>query len=93
IDRVWAQYNSHVSTPAINKTLENIVKRHPPPSIGGKRPKFFYATQVSIHPPVFIFFVNRPDSIHLSYKRYLINQFKKQFGLNLIPIKVFFRER
>ncbi|OQY15802.1 MAG: ribosome biogenesis GTPase Der [Desulfobacterium sp. 4572_20] len=31
IDRVWAQYNSHVSTPAINKTLENIVKRHPPP--------------------------------------------------------------
>jgi len=93
IDRVWAQYNSHVSTSAINKTLENIVKRHPPPSIGGKRPKFFYATQASIHPPTFIFFVNRPDSIHLSYKRYLINQFKKQFGLNLIPIKVFFRER
>ena len=93
IDRVWAQYNSHVSTPAINKTLENIVKRHPPPFIGGKRPKFFYATQVSIHPPVFIFFVNRPDSIHLSYKRYLINQLRKQFGLHLIPIKVFFRER
>jgi len=93
IDRVWEQYNSQVSTPAINKTLENIVKRHPPPFIAGKRPKFFYATQVSIHPPVFIFFVNRPDSIHLSYKRYLINQFRKQFGLNLIPIKVFFRER
>jgi len=93
IDKVWIQYNSHVSTSAINKTLENIVKSHPPPFIGGKRPKIFYATQVSIHPPVFIFFVNRPDSIHLSYKRYLINQFKKQFGLNLIPIKVFFRER
>jgi len=93
IDRVWAQYNSHVPTPAINKTLENIVKKHPPPFIGGKRPKFFYATQVSIHPPVFIFFVNRPDSIHLSYKRYLINQLRKQFGLHLIPIKVFFRER
>jgi GTP-binding protein len=93
VDRVWAQYNSHVPTPAINKTLEDIVKRHPPPFIGGKRPKFFYATQVSIHPPVFILFVNRPDSIHLSYKRYLINQLRKQFGLNLIPIKVFFRER
>jgi len=93
IDKVWVQYNSHVSTPAINKALENIVKKHPPPFIGGKRPKFYYATQVSIHPPAFLFFVNRPDSIHLSYKRYLINQFKEQFGLNIIPIKIFFRER
>jgi GTP-binding protein len=93
IDKVWVQYNSHVSTPAINKALENIVKKHPPPFIGGKRPKFYYATQVSIHPPAFIFFVNRPDSIHFSYKRYLINQFKEQFGLNIIPIKIFFRER
>ncbi len=93
IDRVWVQYNSHASTPAINKTLQNIVNRHPPPSIGGKRPKFFYATQVSIHPPAFTLFVNRPESIHRSYKRYLINQFREQFGLTLIPIKVFFRER
>jgi GTP-binding protein len=93
IDRVWVQYNSHTSTPAINKTLQNIVNRHSPPSIGGKRPKFFYATQVSIHPPTFIFFVNKLNSIHTSYKRYLINQFREQFGLTLIPIKVFFRER
>lgn len=93
IDRVWVQYNSHTSTPAINKTLQNIVNRHPPPSIGGKRPKFFYATQASIHPPTFIFFVNKLNSIHTSYKRYLINQFREQFGLTLIPIKVFFRER
>ena len=93
IDRVWVQYNSHTSTPAINKTLQNIVNRHPPPSIGGKRPKFFYATQASIHPPTFIFFVNKLNSIQTSYKRYLINQFREQFGLTLIPIKVFFRER
>jgi len=93
IDRVWVQYNSHTSTPAINKMLLNIVNRHPPPSIGGKRPKFFYVTQASIHPPTFIFFVNKLNSIQTSYKRYLINQFREQFGLTLIPIKVFFRER
>jgi GTP-binding protein len=87
------QYNSHVSTPAINKTLENIVNKHPAPSMNGKRLKFFYATQVSIHPPTFIFFVNRLNNIQTSYKRYLINQFREQFGLTLIPIKVFFRER
>ena len=93
IDTVWTQYNSHFPTPAINRALENIVKKHPPPLIGGRRLKLFYATQISIHPPTFIIFVNRPDDVHLSYKRYLVNQLREQFGLNHIPIKVFFRER
>jgi len=93
IDKVWAQYDSHVSTPTINRVLENIVKKHSPPFIGERRPKFFYATQASIHPPAFIIFVNRPDNVHPSYKRYLVNQFREQFGLNLIPIKIFFKER
>ncbi len=93
IDTVWAQYNFHIETPAINRVLKDIVKKHPPPFIGRWRPKFFYATQVSVHPPTFIIFANRPDSVHLSYKRYLINQFRDQFSLNLIPIKIFFRER
>jgi GTP-binding protein len=93
IDTVWAQYSLRVSTPAINRALEDIVKRHPPPSIGGRRPKFYYATQVSVYPPTFIIFVNYPDSIHSSYERYLVNQFREQFGLNLIPIKIFFRKR
>jgi len=93
IDRVWAQYSLRVSTPAINRALEDIVKRHPPPFIGGRRPKFFYATQVSVHPPAFIIFVNYPDSVHISYERYLVNQFREQFGLNLIPVKIFFRKR
>jgi GTP-binding protein len=93
IDTVWAQYSLRVSTPAINRALEDIVKRHPPPSIGGRRPKFYYATQVSVYPPTFIIFVNYPDSIHSSYERYLVNQFREQFGLNLIPIRIFFRKR
>jgi GTP-binding protein len=93
IDTVWTQYNYRAPTPAINRALETIVNEHPPPLLGGKRPKFFYATQVSVHPPTFIIFVNRPGSVHVSYERYLINQFRKQFGLHLIPVKVFFKER
>lgn len=93
IDKVWAQYNLRVPTPAINRVLGDIVKRYPPPNVHGRRPKFFYATQVSVHPPVFIIFVNHPDSVHSSYERYLVNQFRAQFGLSLIPVKIFFRQR
>jgi GTP-binding protein len=93
LDTVWEQYDRHAATPAINKALEAIVKNNPPPYSGGKRPKFFYATQVSIHPPTFAIFVNRKNDIHHPYKRYLENQFRIQFGLDLIPIRIVFKER
>ena len=93
IDNVWAQYNTNIATPIINNVLENIIEDHPPPYVGGKSLKFFYSTQVSVRPPVFIIFVNRPGNVISSYKRYIINQFRKRLGFNHIPIKIFFRER
>lgn len=93
IDTVWEQHSSHISTPVINKVLGDAVKKHAPPYSGGKGLKLFYATQVSTSPPTFVIFVNRPESVRRSYERYLVNQFKVQFGLDLIPIKIFFRER
>lgn len=93
IDTVWAQYNAHVPTPALNRVLGTIVKRQPPPPVGGKTPRLLYATQVSVHPPTFTIFVNRPDSVHASYERYLVNQFREQFGLHSVMLKIVFKER
>jgi GTP-binding protein len=93
IDTVWAQYNVRVPTPAINRVLGDVVERYPPPSVGGRRAKFLYATQVSVRPPAFVIFGNRLNSIRGSYERYLVNQFKQHFGLNLIPIRISLRER
>jgi GTP-binding protein len=44
--------------------------------------KFFYATQVATKPPCFVCFVNFPDAVHFSYKRYLVNQLRQ-----MIPLK------
>jgi GTP-binding protein len=93
IDSVWEQYSSHISTPVINKALGDAVRKHPPPYSGGMGLKIFYATQVSVHPPTFIIFVNKPDRVRSSYERYLANQFRVRFGLDLIPIKILFKER
>ena len=67
--------------------------RHPPPQSSGRELKLLYATQVSVHPPTIIIFVNRADYVRRTYERYLINQFKAQLGLDLIPLKIVFRER
>ena len=93
LDKIWEQYNHRVPTAAVNRLLETITEKHPPPYSGKKRPNFLYATQVAVRPPSFTFFVKRPEGIHHTYRRYLINQFKEQFGLHLIPIKIFLREK
>lgn len=93
IDRLWKQLNTRIPTPALNKALKNAVGRHPPPQSRGKELKLLYATQVSVHPPTIIIFVNRSDHVRRAYERYLINQFKAQLGLDLIPLKIVFRER
>ncbi len=93
LDAVWTQYNTRVPTPLINKALESILRKIPPPGVGGRRLKFFYATQISVQPPTFVIFANRPDSVRTSYERYLINQLRENLELDLIPIKIYFRER
>ena len=93
IDTVWKQLNTRIPTPALNKALEKAVDRHPPPQSSGRALKLLYATQVSVHPPTIIIFVNRADYVRRTYERYLINQFKAQLGLDRIPLKIVFRER
>jgi GTP-binding protein len=93
INTVWKQLNTRIPTPALNKALKGAVRRHPPPQSGGRGLKLLYATQVSVHPPTIIIFVNRRNYVQPTYERYLINQFKGQLGLDLIPLKIVFRER
>ena len=79
-----------VSTSALNKMLREAVKNHPPPSKPGKWLKFYYATQADVSPPTFVFFCNDPAQVHFSYKRYLENQLREQFGFIGNPLRLEF---
>ncbi len=93
IDMVYEQFSYRISTSAVNNAIKKMIDKHPPPRIGQGRLKFLYATQVRTKPPVFIVFVNRPDMIHFSYERFLINQLRAHFHLEFTPIKLEFRKR
>ncbi|HQZ88785.1 MAG TPA: ribosome biogenesis GTPase Der, partial [Thermomicrobiales bacterium] len=69
------------------------VAHHPPPSRSGKWVKFYYATQIDISPPRFVFFCNDPKSVHFSYERYLENQLRDQYRFDGTPIVLHFRGR
>jgi hypothetical protein len=61
--------------------------------VKGRRPKLFYATQVAVAPPTFVFFAREAASVHFSYRRYLENQLRDAFGFDGTPIKLVFRDR
>lgn len=90
---VVEERQKRVSTSTLNKFLREAVGKHPPPSKPGKWIKFFYATQVDVSPPTFVFFCNDPASIHFSYRRYLENELREVGGFMGTPIRMSFRGR
>ena len=93
IDDVYQQYIQRIKTGKLNRILETSMDRNPPPLHRGKPLKFYYATQVATRPPTIVCFVNYPQAVHFSYKRFLINQIRGQAGLDKTPIRILFRQR
>ncbi|MEJ7838843.1 MAG: ribosome biogenesis GTPase Der, partial [Thermomicrobiales bacterium] len=91
--KVIKERDKRISTAALNKMLRDAVSKHQPPSKPGKWLKFYYATQADTSPPTFIFFCNDPTMIHFSYRRYLENELREQFGFDGTPLRISFRGR
>jgi len=93
IDMVHEHFSRRLSTSSINSAIQKMIEKHPPPRIGRGQLKFFYATQTRTRPPTFVVFVNRPEMVHFSYKRFLINQLRERLRLEYTPIRIKFRKK
>ena len=91
--KIYREYCYRINTGTLNRIIEDAVYREEPSLHKGRRLKFFYATQVGVKPPCFVCFVNFPDAVHFSYKRYLINQLRQMIPLEKTPVKLYFREK
>lgn len=93
IDLVFDQFSTRVGTGEVNRLVEEMILRRPPPMVGPRRLKFFYATQIDIRPPTFVVFVNYPDAVHFSYHRFIMNRLREHFGLKHTPVKLIIKKR
>jgi GTP-binding protein len=93
IDDVYGEYARRIGTGPLNSILNAAVQKNEPSLYRGRRLKFYYTTQISTKPPTFVSFVNYPQAVHFSYKRYLINQIRSEANLNQTPIRLIFRQR
>lgn len=83
-----------VKTSVINNFLEQVMLKHPPTwNKKSHNPKIYYGSQVDVNPPKFVFTVNNPDHFHFSYKRYLENRIRDNFGFFGTPIILEYRWR
>ncbi len=80
-----------LGTPELTQVLEDAVLAHPPPRAGGGRIKLRYAHQGGTYPPRIIVHGSRVDRLPASYRRYIVNTFRRAFGLQGTPIHVEYR--
>ncbi|MGX3097604.1 ribosome biogenesis GTPase Der [Helicobacter sp. 23-1046] len=84
--KVWQHFMYRIPTSALNDLIMRACAKHHLPSDRGKIVKIYYATQFESCPPQISLVMNRPNALHFSYKRYLINCLREEFGFSGVPI-------
>ena len=93
IGKVYREYSKNIATSKLNDCFERAIMKNPMSSYRGKFLKLMYTTQVKSCPPTFRCFVNFPQGVHFSYKRYLTNSLRKVFGFSGTPVRLLFSGR
>lgn len=93
IDAVHDSSLLRIQTNVLNEVLMDAQLMTPPPTHKGKRLKIYYASQVATAPPTFVLFVNEPELLHFSYKRFLENSLREAFGFEGTTLRILARER
>lgn len=93
IDRVHDYSTLRIQTNVLNEVILDAQLMTPPPTHNGQRLRIYYASQVAVSPPTIVLFVNNPDLLHFSYKRFLENKLREAFAFEGTTIRIIARER
>ena len=93
IKESYGNRQRRIQSSTLNEIVVDAVSMNPTPQDKGKRLNIFYASQVAINPPTFVFFVNYPELMHFSYERFLENRIRDSFNFEGTPIKLLARQR
>lgn len=91
VQRVYQATMAELGTARLNNTLRRAQEHRPPPVVGGQRIKLKYAHQGGRNPPQVVIHGNSVTKVPESYRRYLVNRIRHDFGLAGTPVQVVFR--
>ena len=93
IDDVYHYSQLRIATNVLNEVVMDAQLTTPAPTHNGQRLKILYASQVAVAPPTFVLFVNDPQLLHFSYRRYIENRLREAFGFDGSPIRIIARSK
>ena len=93
IDQVHDYSLLRIQTNVLNEVVLDAQLMTPPPTHNGKRLKIYYCSQVSVAPPTFVLFVNDPELLHFSYKRFIENKLREAFNFEGTTLRIIAREK
>jgi GTP-binding protein len=91
--RVQEERLARLTTSQVNQILQKAQDEHPAPSHAGRSLKMYYGTQVRSNPPTFMIYVNDPKLAHFSYRRFLENRIREEYGFLGTPIRIVLKGR
>ncbi len=91
--QVYKNSQFRIQTSDLNKTLERIFIKNPPPVHRGQPVKLFFATQIGISPPTIVLFLNLPTKISAPYQRYIIRNLREAYPFEGVAIKISLRKK
>ena len=83
---VYENYAQRIPTARLNEVIKEATIKHQIPSDHAKVVKIYFATQYQSKPPRIVLVMNKPRSLHFSYRRYLANRLRDTFNLEGTPI-------
>ena len=84
---------SRIPTPELNRFVDEVVARTPPPARRGRRLRLYYAAQIGRRPPRFAIQVNDRRLIARDWAFHLENRLREAYGLEGVPVVIDFVAR
>ena len=81
-----------VNTSMLTRIMNMAVEDHQPPLVRGRRVKLKYAHAGGYNPPIVVIHGNQVKDLPDSYKRYLMNYFRRSLNVMGTPIRIQFKE-
>lgn len=88
----YKQWQTYIPTSKLIEWLKMATLTHAPKLHKGREVKLKYATQIKKRPPTIAIFTNHIKPLEGAYQRYLSNNFRSFFNLDLTPIRIAFRK-
>ena len=92
VNEAYESATKRISTAMLRRIMDMAQADHQPPLVRGRRVKLKYAHAGGYNPPIIVIHGNQVHDLPDSYKRYLMNYYRKALKIMGTPIKIEFRE-